>query len=362
MEKPKIIAFLLPQFHRVAENDEWWGEGFTEWTNVRKAEPRFRGHRQPRRPVDDFYYDLSEEGTREWQARLAKEHCVYGFCYYHYWFKGRQLLEKPINSMVEMGTPDFPFCVAWANEPWTRAWDGGERDILMPQEYGDESDWRMHFKYLEKLFKDSRYIKVNGNPLLLIYRTTSIEKCEEMLFVWRKLAVDAGFPGLHVVSMLTIFPPDKRTNLFDAFVEFEPGYTQSSPPGGVRAYEMLVNGIHRLSWKLFGGGLSAPRSRDYRILWAVILRRALPKNHYPGAFVDWDNSPRRSLEASMIMRHATVSNFKRAFDKLYAKARKTGSRFIFINAWNEWGEGTYLEPDTKNGKSHLESIKSIVSK
>ena len=176
MPKPKVLAFFLPQFHLIPENDEWWGEGFTEWTNVRKARPLFKGHHQPRVPKDNRYYDLLDEKTRDWQADLARDHGVSGFCYYHYWFNGKRLLEKPVEQILTLGKPDLPFCLAWANEPWTRAWDGGDRFVLMPQTDGDQADWEAHFQYLLPAFKDPRYIRVDGKPMFLIYRTKSIER------------------------------------------------------------------------------------------------------------------------------------------------------------------------------------------
>lgn len=361
MSNPKVLAFLLPQFHRIAENDKWWGEGFTEWTNVRKARPQFPRHRQPRVPSEGRYYDLMAESTHEWQAKLARDHGISGFCYYHYWFDGKQLLEKPLAAILERGTPDFPFCVSWANEPWTRAWDGSERDVLMPQSYGGTEDWKRHFDYLDRMFQDARYIRLDGKPVVLIYRTRNIECCAEMLSLWRQLALDRGHPGLHVVSMLTIFGRDEREELFDAYVEFEPTYTLGNASTLVKTYERAVNLLSRLSWKIFGVGLYAPRSRDYRLFWREIIQRNLPDNHYPGAFVDWDNSPRKHIGASLIMRKVSIATFRDGFSKLFSKAARAGAPFIFINAWNEWAEGTYLEPDEENGTAYLEVIQSVVS-
>lgn len=359
MTNPKVIAFLLPQFHRIPENDAWWGEGFTEWTNVKKARSKFPGHRQPRVPLGDRYYDLTVPATQDWQAELASANGVSGFCYYHYWFRGKQLLEKPLAAMVERGTPDFPFCVAWANDPWTRAWDGGEKDILMEQSYGDEKDWEIHFRYLESMFHDPRYILVNGCPVILIYRSLSIDQCAEMLKVWRRLAIESGLPGLHVVSMLTVFGRDKRAELFDAYVEFEPLHTRLNTPKYLKLYEKIITGISRVSWRLFGTSFCAPRSADYSLLWRAMTNRTLPAGTYPGAFVDWDNSPRRDMKNSFIMRNVNLKTFREGFSKQFAKAKDAGAPFIFINAWNEWGEGTYLEPDKERGTAYLEAIKDV---
>lgn len=360
--KPQLLAFLLPQFHRIPENDRWWGEGFTEWTNVRKARSSFRGHRQPRVPLHGRYYDLLDSDTQDWQAELAKAHGLGGFCYYHYWFAGRQLLQRPVDSILRRRAPDFPFCLAWANEPWTRTWDGGDRDVLMPQAYGGKGDWEAHFRYLEKAFRDPRYIRVDDCPVLLIYRTASIAECEDMLDYWRSLAVQSGFAGLHVVSMLTVFGRDARSHLFDAYVEFEPFYTLAHLPVRLRIHEKLANGANRLCWKYLGRGPYAPRSRDYRSMWREIANRPLPSGHYPGAFVDWDNSPRRRLDTSLVMRNVDLAAFRTGLSDLYEKASRNETRFIFINAWNEWAEGTYLEPDEDLGTAYLDAIKSVVGR
>ena len=362
MASPKVLAFLLPQFHRIPENDAWWGEGFTEWTNVEKARSRFAGHRQPRVPQGARYYDLTSPITQEWQAELARAHGIAGFCYYHYWFNGKQLLEAPLGGVVERRTPDFPFCIAWANEPWTRAWDGGDRHILMPQNYGAEPDWEAHFRCLEPMFHDPRYIRVDGRPVVLIYRSANIGPCAEMLALWRQLALKSGLPGLHIVSMLTIFGRDTRADLFDAYVEFEPTYTQAILPMHYKLYERVVNRISKISWRLMGTSFCAPRSRDYRLFWRDIVNRKRPPGQYPGAFVDWDNSPRKDLKTSLVMRNVSVDAFRKGFSHLFAKATRAGSPFIFINAWNEWAEGTYLEPDEERGMAYLEVIKAVVGK
>ena len=357
---PQILAFLLPQFHQIPENDAWWGEGFTEWTNVRKAKAQFPGHRQPRVPRGNRYYDLLDPETREWQAALARDHAIGGFCYYHYWFNGRRLLERPVEAILRSGKPDFPFCLAWANEPWTRTWDGGDRDVLMPQEYGGRDEWEAHYRNLEIAFRDPRYIRADGRPVILIYRSASIADIGGMLDCWRTLAVRSGFPGLHVVSMLTTFGPDARRDLFDAFAEFEPFCSRARLPLPIKVYEKAANVACRQIWKWRGVGPYAPRSLDYRLLWNEIASRPLPANHYPGAFADWDNSPRKYLSSSLVFRNVSLETFRRGFERLYAKAVAADSRFIFFNAWNEWAEGTYLEPDEELGAGYLEAIRAVV--
>ena len=359
--QPKILAFVLPQFHSIPENDAWWGKGFTEWTNVRKAQPLFRGHLQPRVPANGRYYDLLDPATQDWQAALARDHGLYGFCYYHYWFAGKRLLEKPLESLLERGKPDFPFCLAWANEPWTRVWDGGESQVLMPQSYGAESDWTTHFDYLLRVFRDPRYIRVDGKPVLLIYRSASIAVCEPMLGLWRRLAERAGLPGLHIVSMLTGFAWDLRP-IFDAFAEFEPAYTFTHRrPYILRKRERWIRKITKLSWRWFGRAGRAPNSYDYGGLWRAVSKRPLPGRTYPGAFVDWDNSPRRGLKRSMVMRNFDPAAFEMGIRAQLRKAAAAGAEFVFINAWNEWAEGAYLEPDEARGTFFLDAIRDAVN-
>lgn len=360
-ENPKILAFVLPQFHRIPENDKWWGEGFTEWTNVRKATPLFRNHLQPRIPADGRYYDLLDPVTQDWQAALARRYGLHGFCYYHYWFNGKQLLEKPIELLLRRGQPEFPFCLAWANEPWTRAWDGGDNEVLMPQSYGDESDWVRHFEYLLRAFRDPRYICVDGKPMFLIYRSASIDVCEPMLALWRRLAARAGLPGLHVVSMLTAFPLDARLGLFDACVEFEPAYTFTHRrPYWLRKRERWIRTFTKASWRLFGRASRPPNSYDYGSLWRAIADRDLPARTYPGAFVDWDNSPRRGLERSIIMRNFAPEAFAAGIRAQLRKARAAQAQFLFINAWNEWAEGAYMEPDEARNLFFLKTVRAAL--
>lgn len=359
---PKVLAFVLPQYHSIPENDEWWGEGFTEWTNVRKAQPLFPGHLQPRIPLNGRYYNLLDPETQDWQAALAREHGIHGFCYYHYWFRGKQLLEKPVELLLKRARPDFPFCLAWANEPWTRAWDGGDRHVLMPQDYGDEQDWRRHFEYLITVFKDPRYIKVADRPMLLIYRTASIDEAAPMLRLWRELAEKAGLPGLHIVSMLTAFPSDSRPELFDAFAEFEPAYTQvQRRPFLWRKREKFYRKFRKWSLRLFGHANGPPQSYDYGSIWQAIVRRQSRAQIYPGAFVDWDNTPRRGLERGIVMRNFDRRAFASGFPAQLRKAARAGSEFLFINAWNEWAEGAYLEPDEARGRFFLNTIRDAVA-
>ena len=351
---PKAIAFYLPQFHRIPENDKWWGEGFTEWTNTRRSVPLFKGHEQPREPLDDYYYDLLDPQAQAWQAKIAKDHGLSAFCYYHYWFNGRRLLEKPLEQVLQSQEPDFPFCLAWANEPWTRTWEGNNRDVLVAQEYGAEVQWQAHIDYLLGIFKDRRYLKVDGKPMFLIYRPSAIPRLNEMIKLWRQIAQKAGYPGIHLVGMKTIFAGANESYDFDHWVDFEPLYT----------YGRCIPLRHKFIRKFFGLASRAsrkisplwPKRPQYKMLWDLILKRPFQKNSYLGAFVNWDNSARKGKKA-LIVSDFTPELFKLYFGALVRKARLHRSEFVFINAWNEWAEGSYLEPDKRHGYAYLEAIK-----
>lgn len=341
----------MPQFHEIPENDRWWGKGFTEWTNTRKAQSLFPGHYQPREPYQDYYYDLTDETTRKWQAETAKEYGIYGFCYYHYWFKGKRLLEKPFNEVLRSKEPDFPFCLSWANEPWTRRWDGWNQDVLMPQDYGNEEDWMEHFDYLLTAFKDERYIRVDDKPLFIIYRAGVIPRCEEMLSYWQNLAKENGLKGIFFAETLNGFPIPKIAG-FEASVEFEPHYT------------WIHGGCPNL-WRAVDGYKQKFNVKDYDQVWSCVLGRTnvrKDKKIFPGAFVDWDNTPRRGNQ-SLIYIGSSPEKFSNYLSHQIQKAINLyNSEFLFINAWNEWAEGTFLEPDKKYGYQYLEAVKTALEK
>ena len=256
MSNPKIIAFYLPQYHTIPENDKWWGEGFTEWTNTRKAKPLFKGHQQPKTPLNDNYYCLLDKETQEWQAELAQENGVYGFCYYHYWFNGKMLLEKPMEIMLKNENITLPFCISWANEPWARTWDGKDKEVLMPQSYGDEKEWKKHFDYLLQFFKDKRYIKIDNKPIFLIYRTSSIPNCEKMVDYWNNLCKENGFEGLYLIETLNSFQNKSCISNSNAVVEFEPMLT-------IRHHlNLYKQGIRYIKKKL-----SILDTLDYEYVW-----------------------------------------------------------------------------------------------
>lgn len=360
----KKIALYLPQFHAIPENDAWWGEGFTEWTNVSKSKPQFIKHVQPEIPYGKNYYNLLDENVQENQAKMAKKYGVDGFCYYHYWFEGKLLLEKPMENMLKNPKVDIPFCICWANETWARTWDGKEQDILIKQNYNEtKDDWKAHFNYFLPFFKDDRYIKHDGKPMLLIYKPHLILNCKEMLEYWNKLAIEAGFNGMYMgFQHHSAFDHDMDTLGFDFGVEFEPFYTvreinkEQSQSGGKFKYAIKHPGW---AWRNFVRKIKkGPRIYDYDMVWRRILKRTPErKNVMPGAFAGWDNTPRKGQNADVFF-ESTPQKFEKYFEAQLKHAKEVyDAEYIFINAWNEWAEGAHLEPDEHNGFGYLEAFK-----
>lgn len=339
----KPICFYLPQFHSIPENDAWWGKGFTEWTNVAKARPLFDGHVIKRPHKDLGMYDLLEKRVRKKQAELARQYGVYGFCYHHYWFRGKRLLEKPLELMLEDGYPDLPFCLNWANEPWTRTWDGLEKEVLQEQEYGDEEDWRKHFEYLLPFFQHPKYITVRGAPVFSIYRIGHIPRAGEMIDCWKKLAVENGLPGLHIVQVLGSFADSqidaKYAGVVDAVCEFQPNFSNFFGANIERVENVNTVDVPS-SWEKI-----TKLPRDYPV-------------YYRGGFPGWDNSPRRG-RGGYVFRNGSAEGFEKFLKKQFLEIKKNPNEdenFFFINAWNEWGEGCVMEPDEVDGYSSLEAL------
>lgn len=375
---PKVIAFYLPQFHTIPENDEWWGEGFTEWTNVKKAEPLFDGHDQPRIPLNDNYYNLLDDGVKLWQARLAREYGIFGFCYYHYWFAGgRQLLEKPAEQMLDNRDVDLPFCFSWANENWSKNWDGGNHEILMKQDYGGETDWEKHLQYLLPFFRDERYITVDGKPLFIIYKPEQIIDIYQMARYFRRRMKEEGFPGICLAFQYPSYYSDMyyRRDVFDYRIAFEPVFSRDKRAQGKPGTDRRV----QLMRRVFGENLLSRYRKSkqemlgtswkkathlahlsYQDAWSAILNNIWPEELLPGAFVDWDNTPRN--KNGVVYDGFTIESFEKYFADLLARARRENKNMVFINAWNEWAEGAFLEPDAKYGYRKLEAVKKAVEK
>lgn len=371
---PKLIAIYFPQFHAIAENDAWWGDGFTDWESVRRGQPQFPGHEQPRVPLDGNYYDQSDIDTLRWQIDLAKRHGIYGFCHYHYWFDGKQLLETPTNMVLENRELDLPFCLSWANETWSRRWDGRDSEILIEQTHPPtEESWQRHFDYLIRFWSDERAIRVDGKPVFVIYRPQRIRKIGQMLDFWRRKAEEAGLKGLYFIAQKQYEHPNRDALLgFDAEFQFQPFEAVYSPgfAGESMHHSWWFRFVRALPEKM-QDRLRSWRAKhvkkltryDYDKAWEqiVAVRQDEKLTTFPGAFADWDNAARYK-ERATIFDGANPEHFEQWFRRLIASmpARHLPENYIFFNAWNEWAEGAYLEPDERNGHAYLEVVKRVL--
>jgi lipopolysaccharide biosynthesis protein len=344
--KPTLLAFYLPQYHPIPENDEWWGEGFTEWTNVTKALPQFPGHYQPHVPSDLGYYDLRNPEVRHRQADLATEAGINAFAYYHYWFNGRQLLEKPVEAILHSKEKEFPFVLVWANENWTRRWDGGEHKILMQQHYSLEDDLA-HIRSLRAALTDDNYLCRGGKPILAIYRSSLLPDPRATTDLWRAEAVRWGLPGLYLVCIESCDDEvsDPRPLGFDAAVEFPPSWL-NTPRKPARFF------LRR------GFGWLNSRFSHHILRYDDVAKRAMttPDPDYPrwpGVTPGFDNTARRRRNATVLI-DSSPESYERWLVNALQRSEKVANEFddgheglVFINAWNEWGEGNHLEPDQR---------------
>jgi lipopolysaccharide biosynthesis protein len=337
----RTIAFYLPQFHPIPENDAWWGEGFTEWTNTAKALPLFEGHYQPHVPADLGFYDLRRPEVRDQQAALAATYGVHAFCYYHYWFAGRRLLELPFNEVLASGRPDFPFCLCWANQSWTGIWHGAPDRTLIKQTYPGVEDYSRHFDFLVKAFTDRRYVTVQEKPLFLIYAPQDIPDVRSVIRYWRERAQAAGLPGLHLVGVRH-HPSSWNPNAdgFDASVTMRlpPPY-----PAGTFGKKLVV-------------------LQHSEIVDSLVAQDEAGLRDYPSVGPSWDNTPRSGVRG-IVLHQSHPDLFRRNLRQAVARAlrRDPSERFVFIKAWNEWAEGNHLEPDVKFGHGWLEAVRDETS-
>ena len=347
--KVKALAFYLPQFHTFPENDEWWGKGFTEWTNTKKSKPRFEGHYQPREPHDDIgYYALDNVETIKKQVALAKEHGIYGFCFYYYWFSGKRLMEKPLDLFLKDRSIDFHFCLCWANENWTRTWDGMDKNILIKQEFKKE-DPKKFILDMKKYLVDPRYIKIDNKPLILIYNPDSIPDFENTMKEWRKTAKEIGIGEIFICSKNTMADRDlKNIDFVDAEFEFAPvGHGQYFIQNPIE-----VNDNHCY----FNYGKTVT---DFKKIYHDHIS-ATP--FYYSCTMGWDNSARKKKDYWVLGKYSP----EKFYDWLNIIIEETerrfpeDNRFIFINAWNEWAEGTYLEPDKKYGYTNINTASKAI--
>jgi len=354
----RIIAIHLPQFYPFKENDEWWGKGFTEWSNVTKATPRFKGHYQPHLPTDLGFYDLRLKESRIEQEKLAKEYGIDGFCYYHYWFNGHLIMEKVVEAKLSNKDEDFPFMFCWANENWHRNWEGGFNTTLIEQNYSKEDDIE-HFNYLLPFFKDSRYIKIDGKPVFAIYKIQYIPEIEEMINTFQEQATKNGFE-LYIckVEASGCQGEEWMKKGIDASIDFQPIHGECIMS---KFDNFSANLIHHIFHKD-----KISRRFSYRKLVEKICSH--PQNTkykmYPCCCPSWDNASRRIGRPYTAYIGSTPFLFKKWFKTIYNEFQPFSKEenLIFINAWNEWAEGCHLEPDIKYGRGYLEAIKEVIYK
>lgn len=364
--KIRPIAIHLPQYHPFPENDEWWGKGFTEWTNVTKAKPLFENHYQPHLPSDLGFYDLRLEEARMAQELLAKQYGIYGFCYYHYWFNGKRLMHEPIDRKLKNPKEDLPFMLCWANENWTRRWDGNDQEVLIEQKYSVQ-DNEDHIDFLLPILMDDRYIKVNNKPVIVIYKPNILPNVQETIKCWREKAKAVGLE-LYICHMVFSYQKDwdQLVEGFDAAVDFEPfGIRRKSvfkeiqerkrrPQQGIigrvkNAFteKKKENNHNTVPYKWMGEHLKHLKDFDFKL--------------YPSLVPGWDNTSRRGTNPTLILENSTPEYFGDWLSKIKADFNpySEDENFIFINAWNEWAEGNHLEPDQKFGTQYLESVKKL---
>ena len=364
MNKARIIAYYLPQFHPIPENDKWWGKGFTEWTNVGKAKPLFKGHQQPNVPADLGYYDLRIPEVREEQAKMAKDFGIEGFCYWHYWFgNGKRLLEKPFQEVLKSKSPDFGFCLAWANVKWggINYGDLYER-VLMEQEYPDDEDYINHFNELLPAFKDKRYLTIDNKPIFVIYNPTGLPDSNHFITLWNKLAKQNGLDGIYFIAYQHFGFPYK-----------EKGFDALTPPSPSHLFmRVKYNFIEKVVDKLTKYKLIQFKYRSFKIRNLYTHKQIADANDYadiseeikffPSTSPNWDHTP-RSLYKGQVMVENDPKYFYKSLVNCYERIKnyKNDEKIIFIKAWNEWAEGNYLEPDLKSGFDNLNQIKKFLN-
>lgn len=368
MRATKIFAAYLPQYHETEENNKFWGKGFTDWITVKNAEPLFAGHNQPRKPLHEDYYDLTNPQTIKKQAQIAKKYGIAGFNIYHYWFKdGHVVLHKPAELLLENKDINIEYFFSWDNSSWKRSWsnvqgndwtpkfdrkDKEESSVLLELDYGDQKEWKRHFDYLLQFFKDSRYLKINNAPVFMFFTNIGVEVIKEMGKCWKKWAKENGFNGLYLVTQRGPFVKQK---IFDAEFYYQPNY---SAWGKQCAVQKRIEKILPICARKREG----PFIYNYESIWKKICREAkrnIGKNYIIGSFVGYDDTPRRGCQGTVVVK-SSAGLLKKYFGKLYKLCCENNCDILLLTAWNEWGEGAYLEPDTENGYGYLNVIKEIV--
>lgn len=342
----RLIAFFLPQFHPTPENDAWWGKGFTEWTNVTKSNPLFNGHYQPHLPTDMGFYDLRLAETRHEQVKLAQEYGIDGFCYHYYWFSGRRVLNAPLDAMLADAQQDMPFCLCWANENWTRRWDGADHELLIAQAYLPEDDLNF-IKDLMPFFNDSRYIRLNNKPILIVYRPQHLPDAQKTLNIWRNYCREVGIGEIHLICALTHGNENYAQYGFDSGVEFPPHNINIPIENKKISFYQPFQGALRLYHKV------AQHLIDYQY-------EASCRKVFKTVFPSWDNSARTGDRAVLFL-NGTPGNYEYWLAETIRRTEHNfpdEERLVFINAWNEWAEGCHLEPDRRYGRGFLEATRT----
>lgn len=353
----RTIAFYLPQFHPIPENDDWWGKGFTEWTNAAKAKPLFPGHYQPHVPADLGFYDLRVPETRNAQAEMAREYGIEAFCYYHYWFGGKRLIERPFNEVLESGQPDFPFCLCWANQTWTGIWHGEPNRILIEQTYPGMDDHSNHFDYLQSAFKDKRYLCVDGKPVFVVYDPEALPNSINVTNFWRERAIQIGLPGLFLMAVHNSPDWDPKSAGFDAVV------ISRLPPRRkyLKEWTTWKNPFRKLKY-WYADWRKLPTIHQHLFISDNLVPDPVSGiESYPCVIPNWDNTP-RSGQNGLVLTGSTPelfgSNLRKACERV--KNLPAERRFVFIKSWNEWAEGNHLEPDLRFGHQYLESMQEVL--
>jgi len=357
----RSLALYLPQFHPIPENDEWWGKGFTEWTNVAKAQPLFKNHWQPRLPADLGFYDLRVAEVREAQAEMAKTYGIHGFCYWHYWFAGRRIIERPFLEMVKSKKPDFPFCIAWANQTWSGTWHGlSNKKVLIEQTYPGRDDFESHFYSLLDAFADERYIEIKGKKLVFVFRPMDMPEPELFTSVWQELAIKNGLNGFHFVGMH--MPPNWNYTQYgyQGLSEAGPQVHEYRDPSLTEKvlHRVLNMDLHKMRRKKLG----LPNIVSYSKYVDKYPHRATGTHEYPMIYPGWDNTPRSGADG-WLFENSTSELFHTLCLKAFRETnnKPAGEKIVLIKSWNEWAEGNYLEPDKKWGLAYLEAFKKALA-
>jgi len=345
----RIIAFYLPQYHPIPENDEWWGKGFTEWTNAAKAKPLFQNHYQPHIPADLSYYDLRVPETRIAQADLARQYGIEAFCYYHYWFAGQRLIERPFNEVLETGQPDFPFCLCWANATWSGIWHGNPGRILVEQTYPGVEDYKAHFSELLKAFLDKRYVRVDGKPLFIVYKPKDLPDTRFFVQLFRQMAEKEGLPGIYLVGVSHTDDWDPKVNDFDAVV------VQRLP--GLTGKVSWRHPFLKLRNKIEGSRLTIYEYKD--LVTSFVPPSTKQIDYLPCLIPSWDNTPRSGMNG-LVMQGSTPELFRQSVHQALNNVldKPADHRLVFLKSWNEWAEGNHMEPDLRFGHGYLEVLRS----